>query len=304
MSAGGGALGIVAGIDPTGGAGLVRDVWTHAVLAPQRPLRCQPSAWTWQGQPGGARAQAVERERFVEGLRRFDDVTSLKIGLLPASLVAPMSKWIERRRAQLATTGLRLRVVFDPVLSASEGGDMGASAAGAWELAACCDLVTPNRWEFEALVASARGSGSRASTRETETSMTGPAIAELRGDARIGAREVDALSGWWADLRSTDAPERASSPRTPRWLVKSAIVNEQAIGDLLLDHDGLVGSWIRTPSSGPDPRGTGCALATAIATMWTDELELAQACARASNWLAQRRAWVHPGPDGRAHLSR
>jgi hydroxymethylpyrimidine/phosphomethylpyrimidine kinase len=53
---------------------------------------------------------------------------------------------------------------------------------------------------------------------------------------------------------------------------------------------------------GPDPRGTGCALATAIATQLAQGATLERSVADAVAWLDARRSRWHPGPDGRAHL--
>lgn len=53
---------------------------------------------------------------------------------------------------------------------------------------------------------------------------------------------------------------------------------------------------------GPDPRGTGCALATAIATHLAGGTPLALAVAEAVAWLDAERTRGYPGPDGRAHL--
>ena len=54
--------------------------------------------------------------------------------------------------------------------------------------------------------------------------------------------------------------------------------------------------------AGPDPRGTGCALATAIAAHLAEGHHLRRAVELAVAWLDARRAeWIE-GPDGRAHL--
>ena len=53
---------------------------------------------------------------------------------------------------------------------------------------------------------------------------------------------------------------------------------------------------------GPDPRGTGCALATAIAAGLARGRRLELAVAEAVAWLDEQRHHCVPGPDGRAHL--
>lgn len=60
--------------------------------------------------------------------------------------------------------------------------------------------------------------------------------------------------------------------------------------------------YARPRIPGPDPRGTGCALATAIATHLARGVPLDRAVAEAVAWLDAERTRWHPGPDGRAHL--
>jgi hydroxymethylpyrimidine/phosphomethylpyrimidine kinase len=54
---------------------------------------------------------------------------------------------------------------------------------------------------------------------------------------------------------------------------------------------------------GPDPRGTGCALASAIACELARRLELPLACERAIAWLDAARSRLVLGPEGRWHLA-
>lgn len=75
---------------------------------------------------------------------------------------------------------------------------------------------------------------------------------------------------------------------------------ERVVDRLVIDHEVISLSRPRRP--GPDPRGTGCALATAIAVGLAEGRGLADAVATAVAWLDQARAEWHPGPDGRAHL--
>ena len=63
-----------------------------------------------------------------------------------------------------------------------------------------------------------------------------------------------------------------------------------------------VTAYARPRVPGPDPRGTGCALATAIATHLARGVPLERAVAEAVGWLDDERTRWHPGPDGRAHL--
>ncbi|HWB82183.1 MAG TPA: bifunctional hydroxymethylpyrimidine kinase/phosphomethylpyrimidine kinase, partial [Nannocystaceae bacterium] len=63
-----------------------------------------------------------------------------------------------------------------------------------------------------------------------------------------------------------------------------------------------VHDFVRTRVSGVDPRGTGCALATAIACALGRGEALIDACAQAIAWLDEARLHTAPGPDGRPHL--
>src|SRR5690606_6215195 len=81
----------------------------------------------------------------------MNGVSRLKIGLLPELHVETLVEWIVAARARRATAGEALRVVCDPVLSATEGGTMGASASAALQLARHSDLMTPNVDELRIL---------------------------------------------------------------------------------------------------------------------------------------------------------
>ncbi len=61
-------LWIVGGMDPTGGAGVWRDVWTASRLAPELEIRAVVTAFTWQGRGVLARAQRVEETHLVRAL--------------------------------------------------------------------------------------------------------------------------------------------------------------------------------------------------------------------------------------------
>jgi hydroxymethylpyrimidine/phosphomethylpyrimidine kinase len=65
---------------------------------------------------------------------------------------------------------------------------------------------------------------------------------------------------------------------------------------------GVVYTLARPRQPGPDPRGTGCALATAIACGLARGRPLRHAVSVGVAWLDAVRGWTNPGPDGRAHL--
>lgn len=136
------SLGLLGGVDPTGGAGLLRDFWTAQSLAPSLPVRCVATALTEQGRRrDAARARATGRTVLEDQLRSLSAVRVAKIGLVPSSTSDVVARWS-------ATFGGV--TVLDPVRAASEGGDLGTSASGYLSLICESTLLTPNlpeaRW--------------------------------------------------------------------------------------------------------------------------------------------------------------
>lgn len=247
-------LWLVAGCDPTGGAGLWRDLATARACAPELLLAGVVTAWTRQG--GGIPATGVARSADHVGadLQALPAPAAVKLGLLPAASAAEIV-------AAVAATGAP--VVVDPVLVASDGGDLGARAEVLVDVLRDMSretwVLTPNRAEAAALAG---------------TAADDPAVL-LRLAARLGR----------AAILLKDAP---GAP-------------EGRVHDLLWQ-GGKVLQLSRARDPGPDPRGTGCALATAIACGLARGRPLPQAVASAVAWLDVVRAWTHPGPDGRPHL--
>lgn len=75
----------------------------------------------------------------------------------------------------------------------------------------------------------------------------------------------------------------------------------QTVCDWLV-HAGSVLRLERPRVGASDPRGTGCALATAIAAHLARGATIESAVHDAVHWLDEFRRDVVPGPDGRAHL--
>jgi hydroxymethylpyrimidine/phosphomethylpyrimidine kinase len=69
-----------------------------------------------------------------------------------------------------------------------------------------------------------------------------------------------------------------------------------------LVHGSTRRDFSRPRVPGPDPRGTGCALATAIACGLARGHAVPRAVGEAIAWLDDARTRTHPGPDGRRHL--
>lgn len=154
-------------------------------------------------------------------------------------------------------------VVLDPVLRASDGGSLGATPHGLAPLLAVATLVTPNRDEALALLDDRSLALAPTSVLATALGRRFPTTAILLKDGH-----------------GTD-PARVTDR-----LIRGAQVREHA----------------RPRVPGPDPRGTGCALATAIAVGLAEGAALDHAVAEAIAWLDAARTRWQPGPDGRAHL--
>lgn len=229
-------------MDPTGGAGLLRDAWTVERVAPSLEVIAIATALTRQGHGGVAEAFAVDPEWLRGELARVHDVAVVKIGMVASTQIGVLAEALDRLREEGA------KIVLDPVMRASDGGSIGAGAAELFELARHVDLVTPNCDELAALQA-------------------------------IGRIPCAALS-------------------------KGELVEGDRIRDrLILPELGSERSFERPRIAGPDPRGTGCALASAIACELARGCELGLACERAIAWLDEARQRAVQGPDGRSHLA-
>lgn len=142
---------VAAGLDPSGGAGLLADV--EAVEAAGGRAWAVATALTAQG-PGGARAFEPVPARFVAAqldalLRGRERPASAKTGMVgSAENAAALARALGRRGLS------RVPLVVDPVLSASSGLPLlrGARPREAlWPLLCRADLLTPNWPELEAL---------------------------------------------------------------------------------------------------------------------------------------------------------
>jgi hydroxymethylpyrimidine/phosphomethylpyrimidine kinase len=136
-----------------------------------------------------------------------------------------------------------------------------------------------------------------------------PVIAASDG-GRLGA-DIDELRelARRVDLLTPNLAERAMLEATSLLpgvavLCKGEPVPDRPdrIRDRLRHGDGSE-LWFERPRlSGPDPRGTGCALASAIACELALGRSLVTAVVSGIAWLDGARRRVHPGPDGRVHL--
>ncbi len=238
-------IALLGGLDPTGGAGLLRDAWTIAAQDPDARVHAIATALTRQGHARPAEVFPVAPERLDEELARLDALERLdaiKLGMLPGELVDAIAAALGRFRLREP----RPKIVLDPVLLATDGGRLGAAPEQLRALARLVDLLTPNA---------------------TELALLGP----LSGVAVLHKAELD-----------PSAPER--------------------VRDRLCMPEGSEHVFERPRVVGPDPRGTGCALASSIALHLARKSSMIDAVEASITWLDAARQRLHRGPDRRWHL--
>ncbi len=256
-------LWLLGGLDPTGGAGILRDVWTARALLPGAEVGAVVSAWTWQGAGAPARAEARSLGRIAEEIAALPRPDAIKVGMVPAGLIdAGLAQLLREVSADAP-------IIVDPVLVATDGGELGAGPRELLALARIAALVTPNLGEAAALA-----------------DVEGRSPEELL--CRLGERT--GLAG-------------------PAWLLKGG---HSGSADEVVDRlweRGELREFRRPRRAGPDPRGTGCALATAIAVGLArraipggGEAALAASVGESIAWLDRARLRWRRGRDGQAHL--
>jgi len=235
----------IGGFDPTGGAGLVRDLLTGRTLGAR--VRLVPTAWTDQAaktgvvsiEPREPRALAAAVAGAIAAAAAGGSV-ALKLGMIPNGATA------EAIREALA--GFAGPVVFDPVLGASSGGALFVGDPGALlDLASRATVVTPNAIE----------------------------AALLSGQATIDDAEA-----------ATEAGRKLVAAGARAVLVKGGHLAGATAVDVLVTPTG-VNVFSADRLSGPPVRGTGCALATAIAVGLGRGRALVDAVSEAKLWLHQ-----------------
>jgi hydroxymethylpyrimidine/phosphomethylpyrimidine kinase len=230
------------GLDPSGGAGLIRDLLTARAM--EAKAHIVATALTDQDDAGvfGVEIRAGDRVRrelaaALARTQRQGRPAAVKIGMVGDAALVPAL--VE------ALSGFAGPVVYDPVLAASSGGALYRGELAALDpLLARATLVTPNRGEAAALA--------------------GVAVDDVAG-AEAAARAL-----------------RARGARAV--LVKGGHLAGAEACDVLVSDAGV--QVMRAPRvPGKDPRGTGCALATAIAVGLARGQALPDAVAAAKAWL-------------------
>jgi hydroxymethylpyrimidine/phosphomethylpyrimidine kinase len=247
---------VIGGVDPGGGAGLLRDVATARALD-AHPHAIE-TAWTEQG-------DGVHRVEPREPRAVGDALTRAIADLAPAAVKIGMAVGPATAAALVeALARFAGPVVVDPVLATSRGGPLWA--AGARDLLPLlrrATVATPNAVEAAALA-------NRSVTTLTEAGEAGQSLVGNDGLAAVLVKggHLDEASGVVTDLLVTgDGPRAFSHPRIP----------------------------------GPSPRGTGCALATALAVALGRGQTLPDAIQAATTWLADAIAAARP-VGGEWHL--
>jgi hydroxymethylpyrimidine kinase/phosphomethylpyrimidine kinase len=259
----GGFVLAIGGFDPDGGAGVVRDFLTARTLG--AAVRLVPTAWTEQS-PAGVRSVEPRDGAALEaairfGLGRGADETLLGgAGLAVKIGMVPSPDAAAAILAGLA--GFEGPVVLDPVLTSSSGGALfRGDRAGLLALATRARLVTPNAGEAAALTGIPVGDPDAAAAAGRALCALGVGAVLIKGGHLAGAEAVDVL-----------VTTRGSGPGQ----------TERRFAGPRLD--------------GPPVRGTGCALATAIAVGLARGSGLDQAITNAKGWLATQLA--RPVPVG------
>lgn len=233
---------VVGGVDPGGGAGVLRDVATATALDARAHV--VGTAWTEQG-PGVHAVEPRAPEAVRDALRRALATVrpgAVKVGMAvgPATAAAIVEA-LERYAGP---------IVVDPVLATSRGGPLWSAPAGELlPLLRRATLVTPNAPEAAALAGKPVASA---------------AEAELAGRQLVGTAGLAAVLVKGGHLAAADSE----------------------VVDLLVTPNGSA-RFTHPRVDGTSPRGTGCALATAIAVELAGGADLAAAIARAGAWLAK-----------------
>jgi hydroxymethylpyrimidine/phosphomethylpyrimidine kinase len=248
-------LAAIGGVDPGGGAGVVRDSLTAAALGAS--VHVVGTAWTEQGDAvhaveprDPARLAAAVRHAVARGPQ------AVKIGMVPNGLaVAAIIDGL---------AGYTGPVVVDPVLASSRGGVLFAGTTDdILPLLRRATLVTPNVPEVVTLARHPVSDDRSAEVAARALREAGVAAVLVKGGhLGTGAEPV-------VDVLVTAGGTRlVTHPRLP----------------------------------GPIPRGTGCALATAIAVGLARNAPLADAVETATAWLARAIASAID-VSGEQHLS-
>jgi hydroxymethylpyrimidine kinase/phosphomethylpyrimidine kinase len=246
----------IAGFDPSGGAGIIADIRTI------QSFGCTPvgaiTSITFQNSEKylGAIHQTAQSVRAqVEAIVSDHNVAAVKIGMLPtADVVREVARLIREKNLPAP--------VVDPVMESTSGGRLMADDAFevfVTELLPLARVVTPNIPEAEKL----------AGLNIRDEEQMRQAAARIR---ELGARAVLVKGGHLKEQRS-----EGSSPTVREG-------SDEAVD--ILDDDGQVtvfrGDWIEATNV----RGTGCMLASAIASCLAQDMTLEKSVQMAKRFVS------------------
>ncbi len=241
---------ILAGLDPSGGAGLLADA--EAVRAQGARPFCVATALTVQSTGRALRFQATAPLLVRDSARLlFEDenICAVKIGMVGAPQVAQAIADLLRGR------GSGLPIVVDPVLASSSGAALLKGGPEPYLLLMQGALITPNALEAEALC--------------------GFPIRDLAAQEKAGRALV--AKGARAALIKGGHVDKAGAARG----IDRADGAECA--DVLVDADGAL--VLSGPRLAVSKRGTGCRLSSALAAQLALGASLRDAAAAARRYL-------------------
>ena len=252
---------IIAGFDPSGGAGIIADLRT--IEAFDCTAVAAITSITFQNAnvySGALHQSAAALRAQVAATLHQQEILAVKIGMLP-------TREIVREVAVLIREFDLPAPVIDPVIESTSGGKLMADdafEAFVTELMPLARVVTPNIPEAEKL----------AGLNILDENSMRQAAARIR---ELGARAVLIKGGH--RYRAASSSERVKTATQDTALSRVA-------NDLLDDHGQVAivhGEWI----DAPNVRGTGCMLSSAIACGLAKGHELEQAIQDAKQFVAQ-----------------
>ena len=271
---------VIAATDSSGGAGLTRDVRVLTDFAVD--ALCVVTAVTAQSDQTVSAVHHVPPDIIraqIAAALATRDVGAIKIGMLGTRAT------VEAVVAGLSASGLTfggwpphaIPLVVDPVLVSTSGGvllDAGGQAALTGSLFRMATLITPNVPEAAALL------GEALAADEAELIRQGARLLAF-GSQAILLKGGHQYAGRGADEDAVDLLISRAAARDRPALDRSADASHgvgRTPGDLLIDRMAskrVVGS----------SRGTGCALASAIAAGLASGKPLSEACRAAKRYV-------------------
>jgi hydroxymethylpyrimidine/phosphomethylpyrimidine kinase len=219
---------VIAGLDSSGGAGLVRDVHTLAHFG--AAALCAVTAVTAQSDAQLRAVHLVPPDLVraqIEAAVATRAPGAIKIGMLGtrATVLAVAASLATHRP---------LPLVLDPVLASSSGGEL-LDAAGQAALRALLlprtTLLTPNIPEAAALLGAPRARSEEELLRQAEALLAlGPQAVLLKGGHGEGALAVDLLLMRAVGVQRLSAPRCDATRRGTGCALSSAIAAGLAVG--------------------------------------------------------------------------